>query len=243
MSYQVLPGPFHSEASNMRILLVEDDEILADGLVTSLKQGGFEFQSISHGSEADLALRNHNFDAVILDLTLPGLDGTEILRRLRERNDDTPVLVLTARSTIQDRVFGLDIGADDYVTKPFDLRELEARLRALLRRRNKHQGTGTAEDEKLLVDPIKRSVMLGSQNVGLSAREMELLEVFLARRNELVSRDEILAGFENGAAEFTENVIEVYVHRLRKKLNKLGLELKTIRGLGYMLVIREECSD
>ena len=98
-----------------RILLVEDDEILADGLVTSLKQGGFEFQSITHGIEAERALHQHDFDAVILDLTLPGLDGTEILRRLRERHDDTPVLVLTARSTIQDRVFGLDIGADDYV--------------------------------------------------------------------------------------------------------------------------------
>lgn len=227
----------------MRILLVEDDEILADGLITSLKQGGYEFQSVSQGVDADQILRTHKFDAVILDLTLPGLDGTEILRRMRERNDDTPVMVLTARSTIQDRVFGLDIGADDYVTKPFDLRELEARLRALLRRRNKLQTGRSGDDGRLVVDPLKRSAAMGGQNVSLSTREMELLEVFMARRNELVSREEIMNGLTGGNGEFTENVIEVYVHRLRKKLNKLGVELKTIRGLGYMLVIHEECTD
>lgn len=227
----------------MRILLVEDDEILADGLITSLKQGGYEFQSVSQGVDADQILRTHKFDAVILDLTLPGLDGTEILRRMRERNDDTPVMVLTARSTIQDRVFGLDIGADDYVTKPFDLRELEARLRALLRRRNKLQTSRSGDDGRLVVDPLKRSAAMGGQNVSLSTREMELLEVFMARRNELVSREEIMNGLTGGNGEFTENVIEVYVHRLRKKLNKLGVELKTIRGLGYMLVIHEECTD
>ena len=165
------------DRSSPRILLVEDDEILADGLVTSLKQGGFEFESIAHGIEAEKALHRHDFDAVILDLTLPGLDGTEILRRLRERNDDTPVLVLTARSTIQDRVFGLDIGADDYVTKPFDLRELEARLRALLRRRNNNGNQRANGDDKLSIDPSKRSVICGGKSVGLSQREMERMEI------------------------------------------------------------------
>lgn len=225
----------------MRILLVEDDEILADGLVRFLKQGGFEFENLARGDDADVALTNNSYDAVILDQTLPGMDGTEILRRLRDRQNETPVLVLTARDTIEDRIIGLDIGADDYVTKPFDLREIEARLRALLRR-PKLKSSSSAE-ARIEVDEVNRTVTYCGRSIDLSLRELKLFNILFAKRDQVVTREDIISGYLDAAEDFRQNSLEVYIHRLRKKLNTLELGLKTIRGLGYVLTVPESCSE
>jgi two-component system, OmpR family, response regulator len=216
----------------MHVLLVEDDEVLASGILSSLEQSGYQSTHIGHGTKANELLESASFDVVVLDLTLPGMDGSEVLRRLRERGTTTPVLVLSARNTLQDRVFGLDLGADDYVTKPFQLPELEARIRALLRRGDAGE---TFLSTGISLDPSKRKLTYEGKTVELSSREMDLLKIFLDKKGEVVLREQLRNEIQTAQGEFTDNAVEVYVHRLRKKLNELGLELKTIRGLGYML--------
>jgi two-component system OmpR family response regulator len=221
----------------MNILLVEDDEVLADGIRTSLEQNGHTPKVVTNGLEADKVLSAEHFDALILDLTLPGMDGSEVLRRLRERGSEIPVLVLTARDTLQDRVYGLDLGADDYVTKPFDLPELEARIRALLRRGVTH--VEHASQKAINLDTIRRKASVGDLSIDLSARETEVLNLLLKNLGKVVTRAEMLALLcEGQGEEFSENAIEVYIHRLRKKLAELNVSLKTIRGLGYMLNLK-----
>ena len=217
----------------MRILLAEDDRIIADGLQRSLRKAGYAVDCVASGAEADAALASHQFDLLILDLGLPKLSGIEVLRRLRARKTILPVLILTAQDGIEDRVRGLDAGADDYMTKPFALPELEARVRALTRR-----GTGMPtriEFGMLTYDQADRQVMINGQTVELSARELALIEILLLRAGRLVNKEQLVDHLCEWGEEVSTNAIEVYVHRLRKKLDGAGINITTVRGLGYCL--------
>jgi len=218
----------------MRILIAEDDSILADGLIRSLRQSAYAVDHVKNGVEADTALSMQTFDLLILDLGLPRMSGLEVLRRLRARNSTLPVLILTAADSVDERVKGLDLGADDYMAKPFSLQELEARVRALTRR-----GLGTAsavlKHGPLSFDATGRVAYLNDQMVELSARELSLLEVLLQRAGRLVSKDQLVERLCEWGEEVSNNAIEVYIHRLRKKIEQGPVRIATVRGLGYCL--------
>jgi len=217
----------------MRILLAEDDAIIADGLIRALRKAGYAVDHVGNGLDADTALLSQTFDLLILDLGLPKLHGIDVLRRLRSRKSVTPVLILTAQDGIEDRVRGLDAGADDYLTKPFALPELEARVRALTRR-----GTGQAtriEFGALSYDQAERIVKVHGQLIDLSAREMAVLEVLMLRAGRLVGKEQLVDHLCGWGEEVSTNAIEVYVHRLRKKIETAGVRIATLRGLGYCL--------
>jgi len=223
----------------MRILLAEDDSVLADGLTRSLRQSGYVIDCVKTGSEADSALTTQDFDLLILDLGLPKMPGLEVLRRLRSRNSRLPVLILTAVDSIEQKVKGLDLGADDYMAKPFALSELEARVRALTRR-----GTGggptVVKHGPLSYDQVGRIAYIHDQMLDLSARELGLLEVLLQRTGRLVSKEQLVDHLCEWGDEVSNNAIEVYIHRLRKKIESGGIRIATVRGLGYCL---EKFSD
>jgi two-component system OmpR family response regulator len=217
----------------VRILIAEDDKIIADGLGRSLRHAGYAVDCATNGAEADTALVTGTYDLLILDLGLPRLSGLEVLKRLRGRNSTLPVLILTAQDGTEDRVRGLDLGADDYMVKPFELAELEARVRALTRR-----SSGTAPNirfGRLSYDQVSRSAQIDGQTLDLSARETGLLEILLARAGRLVSKDQLVDHLCGWGEEVSHNAIEVYVHRLRKKLESGGVRIATLRGLGYCL--------
>lgn len=218
----------------MRILIAEDDPVIADGLSRALRQTGYAVDWAPNGADAEHALTGTPYDLLILDLGLPKVPGLEVLRRLRSRDNEVPVLILTALDGVEDRVKGLDLGADDYLVKPFEIVELEARIRALTRR-----SSGTAKPTmqvgSLSYDQVGRAAYIEGQPIELSAREMGLLEVFVSRAGRLVSKDQLVDHLCGWGEEVSHNAIEVYVHRLRKKLEPGGVKINTVRGLGYCL--------
>ncbi|RKP58977.1 response regulator transcription factor [Pararobbsia silviterrae] len=217
----------------MRILIAEDDSILADGLTRSLRQSGYAVDHVDNGADADNALSLQTFDLLILDLGLPRLSGLEVLRRLRVRNSTLPVLILTAADSVDERVKGLDFGADDYMAKPFALSELEARVRALTRR-GAGGGSTVIRHGALAFDQVARVAYLNDRVIELSARELGLLEVLLLRPGRLVSKEQLVDHLCEWGEEVSTNAIEVYVHRLRKKLEP-DVKVTTVRGLGYCM--------
>jgi two-component system, OmpR family, response regulator len=218
----------------MRILLAEDDAVLSDGLCRSLRAAGYAVDAVDCGARADAALAAQPFDLLILDLGLPRLDGMDVLRRLRARNSALPVLILTAADSVELRVKGLDLGADDYMAKPFALSELEARVRALTRRAM--GGTQTLiRHGPLILDQVGRVATMNGQSLELSARELGLLEILLQRIGRLVSKERLVDHLCEWGEEVSNNAIEVYVHRLRRKLEPGGIRIVTVRGLGYSL--------
>jgi two-component system OmpR family response regulator len=217
----------------MRILLVEDDRVLADALSRALVQSAHAVDVVSTGEEADHALAAGSYDLAILDIGLPGLSGLDVLKRLRARKSTLPVLMLTAFDTLADRVHGLDLGADDYLAKPFDLPELEARVRALLRRST--GSTPFLEHGLLRFDTVGRRVFHDKRPVELSPRELALLELLLMRAGRVVSKEHMVNHLYGWGDEVGDNAIEVNVYRLRKKLEPLGCEIRTVRGMGYLI--------
>jgi len=218
----------------MRILIAEDDAIMADGLTRSLRQSGYVVDRVGTGVEADSAVTRGEFDLLILDLGLPKMGGLEVLRRLRARQSRLPVLILTALDGVNDRVRGLDLGADDYLAKPFALNELEARVRALTRRGSAGVSSVLQHGE-LSYDQVGRVTEIHGKPLDLSARETGVLEILLQRVGRIVSKEQLVERLCEWGEEVSTNAIEVYVHRLRKKLEAGGVRIVTVRGLGYCL--------
>lgn len=218
----------------MRILIVEDDSTLACGLQRILEAEGYAVDVMPRGEQAVLAAQQECFDLVILDVGLPGMDGFEVLRRLRAAGQALPVLLLTGRDGLDDRVHGLDLGADDYMAKPFAMPELAARVRALMRRSRAQTGPLVVHGP-LTVDTVARRAFLNSEPLLLAAREWAVLEVLLARVEKIVSKEAIIQAVANWGEELSANAIEVYVSRLRAKLEPAGVKIRTVRGFGYML--------
>jgi len=218
----------------MRILLAEDDQFLADGLKLVLKDGGYTVDLALNGVDADSALLEVAYDLLILDIGLPKLDGFELLKRIRKRGQSLPVLVLTARDRIEDRVSGLDLGANDYLTKPFQLPELEARIRALLRK-DYWDNRSEVSFAGLQFNTLTRMASINGKYLELSAREVSLLELLLQRIGRMLSKDSIADQLSSLGEELSTNAVGISIHRLRKKLEEHGITIRSIRGLGYRL--------
>lgn len=217
----------------MRILLVEDDALLGDGVRASLRQQGFQVDWVRDGEAAQRELRAHPYAAAVLDLGLPRMDGIDVLKAVRRAGVELPILVLTARDTVPDRIQGLDIGADDYVVKPIDLHELGARLRALVRRAH-GQPAERLEAQDVALEPASRTVYRAGVPVPLSTREFDLLHVLMLNAGRVLSREQIEQHLYSWGREVESNAVEVHVHHLRAKL---GSDLiRTVRGVGYVLL-------
>jgi two-component system response regulator QseB len=217
----------------MRILLVEDDELLADGIKTSLTLANFLVDVVHKGEYAVHALSCEQFDLCILDIGLPGISGFEVLSQVRQSGDNIPVLMLTARDQISDKVRGLDQGADDYLLKPFDVEELKARIRALVRRTHR-EGSSLQKMGDISVDTQAFQVFKGEQEVKLSPKEFSVLNELLLHRGRVLSKDQLTELVYGWSEDLDSNAIEVHVHHLRKKL---GNELiQTVRGVGYKVI-------
>jgi DNA-binding response OmpR family regulator len=216
----------------MRILLVEDDALLGDATMLALRQRGHAVDWVSTAEDAEAACRASEFDAMLLDIGLPGRSGLELLRDLRNRHNMTPVLILTARDRVEQRVAGLDAGADDYLTKPFDIAEVDARLRALVRRRS-GQASPVLTVGPIALDPAARCVTLEGRPVAISAREFAVLHLLMERPGHMFDRAAIEERLYDWDSSVESNAVEVYISRLRKKFGKSFI--KTVRGMGYVL--------
>jgi two-component system OmpR family response regulator len=218
----------------VRILIAEDDDAIATGLSQSLVEDGHVVDRVPDGLMADQALHTDAYDMLVLDLGLPHLDGLDVVRRARSRGNEVTVLVVTAREAINDRVKALDLGADDYLVKPFALAEFSARIRALIRR-STNKGVPEITLGKLRFDLVGRRTWVGDTPLELTAREAALLEALLTRIDRLVSRSQLTEALCNWEQELTDNGLDIAVHRLRRKLDGSGTRIRTIRGLGYIL--------
>ena len=218
----------------MRLLLVEDDAMIGKAVRQGLEAAGYAVDWVQDGHDADLALGNGVYHLVVLDLGLPRQDGMTVLRRLRARADAVPVLIVTARDALADRVAGLDAGADDYVVKPFDLDELTARIRALLRR---HAGNATVlrSAGDVVLDPVARRVTRAGTEIALSAREFAILEALMHRPGATLSREQIEESVYGWGSEIGSNAIEVHLHNLRRKLG--SDVIRNVRGVGYRVAL------
>jgi two-component system, OmpR family, response regulator QseB len=220
----------------MRLLLVEDDELLGDGIKVGLGQFNYTVDWLKDGQSALVALKTEHFDLIILDLGLPKLSGMDILEAIRSQGDTTPVIILTARESIEDRILGLDKGADDYLAKPFDLEELSARIRSLMRR-SSGRADAMLTYKNVCLDPAAHVVMIDDEPIQLPRREFDLLHKLLENAGQVLSREILMQSIYGWEVDVDSNALEVHVHNLRKKLN--ADYIKTIRGVGYMIVKAE----
>ncbi|MFD0913241.1 response regulator [Methylophilus luteus] len=218
----------------MRLLIVEDDLVIANGLVRVLTQAEYAVDHVADGKQAIRAIQDGVYDLVILDLGLPTMDGTQVLSHLRQQSNPVAVLVLTAREDVATRVQSLDLGADDFLTKPFHLEELEARVRALIRR-SKLGNNLPLQCGNLKLDVPNKLASINDLAITLSARELHLLETLMMRMGKIIAKEQIMESLCNWDESLGDNAIEVYIHRLRKKIEPSGARIRTIRGLGYML--------
>ncbi|MCC7330796.1 MAG: response regulator transcription factor [Gammaproteobacteria bacterium] len=218
----------------MRILIAEDDPAIAAAISDALRRGGHAVDHVASGAQADAALSDGAHDLLVLDLGLPALDGSEVLQRLRQRGSGLPVLVITAREDLHERVRVLDLGADDYLVKPFALAEFEARLRALQRRAT---GKGTSEVciGRLRLDLPGRRAWIGGEPLELTAREFGVIEALASRPDRITHRDQLVEALCGWDQELTYNGLDIAIHRLRRKLQGSGANVRTVRGLGYLL--------
>ena len=218
----------------MNILLIEDDEVLADGLNHTLSKSGYRVTEAKKGKYAEHLLQAQGFDLIILDLGLPDIDGLELLRRIRSQKVSLPIMILTARDGMNDRIEGISQGADDYMTKPFDLRELEARLHALVRRC--YGGFNfIIEVGQLQLDTSSHLIQANGEMLSISSREMAVLELLILQAGKVVSKDRIAQHLATVDDVLADNAIEVYIHRIRKHIEPYDVIIRTIRGLGYLL--------
>ncbi len=218
----------------MRILLVEDDKMLADAVARALTQSAHAVDVSHSGEEADHAAATSDYDLIVLDVGLPQIDGFEVLRRLRSRRSAVPVLMLTARDAVEDRVAGLDLGADDYLAKPFHLSELEARVRALIRRANANANSELVHG-RLRLDTAGRRLYCDDQPMDLSVRELAVIELLLLKGGKVVTKQQIVDHLYGWDDTSSSNTVEVFVYRLRKKLESSGVDIRTVRGMGYLI--------
>lgn len=218
----------------MRILVVEDNRTLADGLLAVLRSSGYAVDVVHDGVSALAALAAESFDLVVLDLSLPEMDGLEVLRELRATGNRSAVLVLTARGALDERIRGLDLGADDYMTKPFEVAELEARVRVLLRRQSGLRSASLSFGP-LELDTASHTLSAGGRPLDVPARELQLIETLLRRAGAVVSKQAIIESLADFDDDLSANAVEQYVSRLRRKLAPHGLTIRTARGLGYYL--------
>ncbi len=222
----------------MRILVIEDDETLGHALREFLSQQGYAVDWLQEGSRVVDTVVGQHYDLLLLDLNLPDKSGLDVLRELRAASETLPVLILTARDGVEDRVAGLDGGADDYVTKPFELAELAARVRALGRRRS-GQVHAVIEAGPLQFDTVGREVRARGERLSLSVRELSVLEMLMARAGRVVTKRQIVNSLSAWDADFSENAVEVYIYRLRRRLEGTGAGIQTVRGFGYLLEVDE----
>jgi len=223
----------------MRLLLVEDDELLGDAVKTGLTQFGYIVDWLKDGEAARAALKSESFELIILDLGLPKLSGIGLLQSIRHDGNTTPVIILTARESVESRVKGLDCGADDYIIKPFDLNELSARIRALVRRSQGRADT-TLQYRNVTLDPAAHSVMVDNVLINVPRREFSLLQKLLENSGHVLSREQLMQSIYGWDEDVDSNALEVHIHNLRKKLN--ANYIRTIRGVGYMAEKNESTS-
>ena len=218
----------------MNVLVIEDDTLLGGGLLKAFERAGYTVALAVDGREALALVGIHDPDLIVLDLGLPDLDGLDVLRQLRRDRVRTPVLILTARDGVEQRVAALDAGADDYIEKPFDLRELEARVRALIRRAHT-EFEREVQLGALTLDPFAHEVRIDGELIEIPSREYEVLEALVMNRNKTVSKARLAQRLTASNEDIGDNAVEVYVHRLRRRFSHIGLSIRTVRGVGYLI--------